>query len=397
MARRRTIAILAAVLALLLGVVPAAGADEGPLDGEARRILATAAPGLPLKVVTTSRSDAGPRITTATASSAGGALALIEAALARPSTIGVDMAQRVTIAAGQDTYRSKQYALTRFQAEKVWLTSSGRGVVVAVVDTGVRRDHPDLAGQVLAGRDFVAPGTPATDQNGHGTHVAGIIAARAGNGRGVAGLAKSSRILPVRVLDAAGSGDTAAVARGIVWAVKHGADVVNLSLGTTRSDTATREAVAYAVSRNVVVVAAAGNDGCAFLFGSPTTYPASYPDVIGVAAVDRNGATASYSSCGSWVDVAAPGSDIFSTMIARPDSRLGCPATAMYCSLSGTSMASPQVAASAALLIARLGKGWRASTVGSIIQGSADDVGAAGRDRSTGTGIINPRRMLRGR
>lgn len=391
-----TVLCLASVLAAGLAGQPAQAA-EGSLDVTARRILATAVPGLPLKVVTTSRSADGPRIATATASSPGAALDLIRAGLGRSSTIGVDMAQPVTITASDDPYRSRQHALTRFDAEKLWQKSTGAGVVVAVVDTGVRADHPDLGGRVLPGRDLVDPGTAATDQNGHGTHVAGIIAARAGNRRGIAGLAPSARILPVRVLDRRGAGDTAAVARGIVWAVDRGADVINLSLGSARPDTATREAVAYAVSRGVVVVAAAGNDGCNVLLGSPASYPASYPDVIGVAAVDRRGVTAPYSSCGSWVDVAAPGSAVLSTMISRPDAQLGCESARSYCYLSGTSMATPYVAASAAVVIARLGRGWRASTVRSLIQGTTDDVAPTGRDRSTGAGIINPKRMLRGR
>ncbi|MGA9714726.1 MAG: S8 family peptidase [Aeromicrobium sp.] len=373
-------------------VVP--GLDR-TLRDRAADILATATPGEPLKVVTTSRTSAGPDISTNTATTRSQALEFIVEGLSRPSTIGVDMAHPVQIDASNDTLRSKQWALTRFQAETAWKTSTGSGVVVAVIDTGVRAAHPDLKGQILKGYDFVEPGTSAEDSNGHGTHVAGIIAAIADNRRGVAGLARRAKILPVRVLDSSGSGDTAAVARGIVWAVDHGAKVINLSLGSMWSDSAGRAAVEYAQSKNVVVVAAAGNDGCGLLLGSPTSYPAAYPGVIGVGAIDSNGSTASYSSCGSWVDVVAPGTKVVSTMIEAPDRGLGCPKT--YCYLSGTSMATPYTAAAAALKIARIGKGWRASKVSALVLSTADDVGPRGRDSRTGQGIINPRRLLAAR
>lgn len=370
------------------------GVDRSLRD-TAVAILATAAPGDPLKVVTTSRTSGAPDISTTTATTRSQALELIVAGLSKATTIGVDMAHPVRIDASKDTYRAKQWALSRFQAETAWKTSTGRGVVVAVIDTGVRAAHPDLKGQVLKGYDFVAPGTSAEDSNGHGTHVAGIIAAVAGNKKGIAGLARQAKILPVRVLDSSGSGDTAAVARGIVWAADHGAQVINLSLGSSWSDSAGRAAVDYAQSKNVVVVAAAGNDGCGFLLGSPTAYPAAYPGVVGVGAIDSDGSTASYSSCGSWVDVVAPGTKIISTMIETPHRGLGCPKT--YCYLSGTSMATPYTAAAAALKIARTGKGWRAAKVSSLLMSTADDVGARGYDSRTGNGIINPRRLLAAR
>lgn len=369
---------------------PLSGVDE-TLRRTATQILATAAPGDPLKVVTTTRTSGAPRITTAVASSRSDALGLIISGLRKASTIGVDMAHKVSIDLSNDPLRSKQWALTRLGAETVWKTSTGRGVVVAVIDTGVRLEHPDLKGHLLAGRDYVAPGTSATDHNGHGTHVAGIITAIANNGRGIAGLAPNTRILPVRVLDRQGVGDSANVAKGIVWAVDRGAKVINLSLSSTRSDTAGRTAVAYAISKNVVVVGAAGNSGCGLL-GSPRAYPAAYDGVLGVAAITSAGGVASYSSCGNWVDVAAPGSAILSTMSVSPNPSLGCPAH--YCTLSGTSMAAPHAAAAAALKIAQLGSAARQATVRSLIQSTADDIGARGYDKRSGSGVINPRRML---
>lgn len=369
---------------------------DNPLERAAARILATATPGHPLKVVVTTHTASGPRITAVTVGSAARALALITAGLSRSTTIGVDMAHPVHLDVSNDTYRSRQWPLTRFGAESLWRTSTGSGVTVAVVDTGVLGTHPDLRGKVYSGHDFIDPGTSATDQNGHGTHVAGIIAATADNKRGIAGLARSAKILPVRVLDAKGEGDSATVAQGIVWAAKHGADVINLSLGSPLSDSAGRAAVAYAISRNVLVVAAAGNDGCGLL-GSPPSYPAAYPGVVGVGAIDQQGAIASYSNCGTYVDVVAPGSEVLSTMIARPDASLGCSPTWTYCTLSGTSMATPYTAAAAALEIAREGTGWRQSAVAARLSATADDIGWAGRDDRSGSGIINPRRLLAGR
>ena len=318
-----------------------AAATSGRVDSRHR------APGQPLRVVVTTHTSAAPRVVSTTASSRPEALRLITSGLSKSSTIGVDIAHPVTASTlSNDTYRSKQWALTRFNAESVWKKSTGSGVVVAVVDTGVTASQADLKGHVLSGRDFVAPGTPATDQNGHGTHVAGIIAAVAGNHRGVAGLAKNARILPVRVLDADGSGSSDDVAKGIIWAADHGAKVINLSLGATESDNAgTCGGGVRHLEELVVVAAAAGNDGCsAGLLGLGATqpsYPAAYPGVLGVGAISSNGAVASYSDCGSWVDVVAPGSNIVSTMIDRPNSELGCPSGTGYCTLSGTSMATP--------------------------------------------------------
>jgi type VII secretion-associated serine protease mycosin len=387
-------------VALVAAATSGAGASDDPLSGRgatlqraAAAILATAEPGEPLKVVTTSRTAGAPTIVTEVAASRVEALDVITAGLARASTIGVDMMHPVSIAATNDSYRSRQWALDRLAAESSWRTSTGRGTIVAVVDTGVWAGHPDLRGHVLAGRDLVSPGTTANDQNGHGTHVAGIVAAVAGNRRGIAGLARDARILPVRVLGSSGAGESAAVARGIVWAVDHGADVINLSLSTTQADSANRAAVSYAISKNVVVVAAAGNDGCGLL-GSPRAYPAAYPGVLGVGAITSKGAVSSFSSCGDWVDVVAPGTGVVSTMTVKPNNRLGC---ASYCTLSGTSMASPYAAAAAALEIQRLGPGWAESRVRSIIQSTADDIGWGGRDNQSGYGVIHPRRMLAAR
>lgn len=393
-------AALLGVLAATLVASTGTSAQADPISdllAQARGILATASHADPLKVVVTTRTKGAPAISAVNASSSANALDLIVAALKKPSTVGVDMAQPVRIAASNDYYRRGQWALSTFGAEKLWKTSKGKGVVVAVVDTGVAPSHPDLKGRVLAGKDFVDRNTSAADENGHGTHVAGIIAANAGNKIGSAGLAYEAKILPVRVLDDTGSGDNAGVAEGIIWAANKGANVINLSLSANRSDNAIKAAVAYAQSRNAVVVAAAGNEGCALLFGAPKAYPAIYPGVLGVGAIASDRTIASYSSCGTWVDVVAPGTGIISTMIASPHRDLGCTRGKLYCKISGTSMATPYASAAAALEIARLGRRFNQASIVSRLESTAIDLGRSGKDKDYGYGLISPSSLLAGR
>jgi subtilisin family serine protease len=246
---------------------------------------------------------------------------------------------------------------------------------------------------VFKGWDFVESDRSAGDRNGHGTHVAGIIAAKANNKRGIAGLANSARILPVRVLNSAGSGNTVTVARGIVYAVNKGADVINLSLAGDQPDAQVQAAVQYAVDRNVVVVAAAGNRGCA----APPTYPAAFPGVIGVGAIDRSGNVAPYSNCGAYVDLVAPGTSISSTMIRHPSLSLPCAYGKDYCKLDGTSMASPHVAAAAAIVISRSRHRLNAAKVQQVLLAGADDIVTPGFDATSGYGVLDVKRSLYGR
>jgi type VII secretion-associated serine protease mycosin len=421
-AHRRIILTLATGLALTLGSAPAAQAlpsSSDPSDREAASLLAAAPAGQPLTVVTTTQTADGPRFTTEVADSRSEARGLITDALDERGTVDVDLAHPISLVStapaaaaspasgslaaastsaaatrrSKDSLRRSQWSLDRLRAEEVWRKSKGRGVKVAVVDTGVQADHPDLRGRVLKGRDYVQGDRNADDRNGHGTHVAGVIAARAGNKRGIAGLAPNARILPVRVLNSAGSGNTVAAARGIVWAVNKGADVINLSFAGAQRDAQMEQAINYAVRRNVVVVAAAGNQGCA----GPTTYPAALPGVIGVAATNRYDRVAPFSTCGTAVDVSAPGVSIRSTMIKRPSMSLGCRYGASYCVLSGTSMASPHVAAAAAIVIARTRHRLGAQQVGELLTTRAQDIGAPGYDTSSGRGLLDIRQALAGR
>lgn len=243
-----------------------------------------------------------------------------------------------------------------------WDTTRGSGQIVAVVDTGVAMSHADLSariwqnpGQTASGDgdgngkagdahgwDFVNNDADPTDQNGHGTHVAGTVAATAGNGIGVAGVAPAARVMPVRVLDANGSGSTSAIANGVTYAAAEGARTVNLSLGGSGTSRTFSAAIDYARSKGTVVIAAAGNS-TTNNDGADPEYPCAYPqsNIVCVASIDRSGATSSFSSYGArTVDVAAPGGSILSTVPSG------------YAYYSGTSMATPHVSGIAALVAA---------------------------------------------
>ncbi len=329
----------------------------------------------PVRVVSTSRDrDGRLTVTARTATDRNGAAALVTAAQQAPGAIGVELDAPVSVAA-TDSLRHLQWDLDRIRTDEAWQRATGTGITVAVVDSGVNAAHPDLAGQVLPGADFITglEGT-AIDPHGHGTHVAGTIAALAGNGAGIAGLAPDARILPVRVIGDNGSGYMSDVANGIAYAADHGAHVINLSVSGTVQVGAVSNAVAYARSKGVVVVAAAGN---ARRSGSPTSYPAADEGVLAVAATDSADNVAGYSTQGGYVDVAAPGSDIVSTY--RGDS---------YGRMSGTSMAAPHVAALAALLKAH-SPGLAPDAVEQAIIDGAVDLGAPGRDVDFGAGRID--------
>ena len=278
--------------------------------------------------------------------------------------------------AGTDPLRADQWDLAKVRVPAAWPVSTGAGQVVAVLDTGVDATHPDLIGQVLPGLDLVDGSSDGgIDPQGHGTHVAGTIAAATGNGVGMSAIAPDARILPVRVLNAEGEGDMSVVAQGITWAADHGATVINMSLGGPGQLTAVSSAIAYARSKGVVVVAAAGNSRAK---GNAVNYPAADAGVIAVAATDPADAYASFSNSGSYVDVAAPGVNILSTV----------PTGTKYGYASGTSMAAPHVAALAALVGAAR-PGLTPDQVEQAITGSAVDLGAKGKDTTYGYGRID--------
>lgn len=219
----------------------------------------------------------------------------------------------------------------------VWRESEGRGVRVAVLDTGIDADHPDLRDAIEEAADFTGQGVE--DRHGHGTHVAGIVAARR-DGRGFAGIAPQCRLLVAKVLNDAGAGTHAWIARGIDWAVERGADILSMSLGSGSHSPELFAAVHRALAAGRIVVCAAGNDGA--LFTNGIGYPGRYGSVITVAAHDRYGQPTGFSSRGGEIDVMAPGERIWSTW-----------KDGGYAELSGTSMATPFVAGLCALILAK--------------------------------------------
>lgn len=234
-----------------------------------------------------------------------------------------------------DQYYSYQYGLEKIGAPAAWdVTHGSPSAVIAILDSGIDSLQPDLGSVVINKANFTTDNT-VEDNQGHGTSVAGVAAAITNNGIGVAGMSYSSNVISGKVLDSTNNGYVSWVAEGIVWATDNGAKVINLSLGFTANTQTLQDAVNYAQSRGVVVVAAAGN-----LNNTTPLYPANYADVVSVAATDQNDNKTSISSYGTWVDVAAPGVDILSTC------RDG-----WYCYGQGTSIATPFVSGLAALLI----------------------------------------------
>jgi subtilisin family serine protease len=227
----------------------------------------------------------------------------------------------------------QEWGLARVQAPGAWaLATAARPAVVAVIDSGVDPSQPDLQGALVPGADFADASGSTADQYGHGTMVAGVIAARGGNGQGVAGACWSCLIMPIKVLDANGSGTAESIAAGIRYAADHGANVINMSFILSGPDPDVEAAIAYAHAHGVLVVAAAGNSG-----GGDPTFPASYSYVVSVAATDPADQLYSWSTRGSWVTLAAPGCTVTTAMGGG---------FAPFC---GTSAAAPLVAGLAGL------------------------------------------------
>lgn len=263
----------------------------------------------------------------------------------------------------------KQWGLTKIQAPEAWDIVPGRpDIRIAILDTGVDQDHADLASKIVANKNFTTSVT-VDDLFGHGTHVAGIAAAATNNGTGVAGAGYQSTIINGKVLGDNGSGYYSWVASGIVWAADNGAKVISMSLGGSTPSSTLENAINYAWSKGVVLVAAAGNSNT-----SNALYPAYYDNCIAVAASGQSDAKAYFSSYGSWVDVAAPGEGIYSTL---PNHIYQLGTSPDYGSLSGTSMATPHVAGVAGLVWAT-SYGTDNSTVRSRIESTADAIAGTG-------------------
>ncbi|MFI1164111.1 type VII secretion-associated serine protease mycosin [Streptomyces sp. NPDC020801] len=291
-----------------------------------------------------------------------------------------------------DGIRAQQWALDAMHTQQAWRTTKGKGVTVAVLDTGVEADHPDLVGNVLPAKDMIGFGAQPGDRDWarHGTAMAGIIAGHGhgfGNADGVIGVAPEAKILPVRVIledgdSARGRARTTrgnALADGIRWAADHGADVINLSLGddsaSAHPEPTEDEAVQYALSKGVVVVASAGNGGDK---GDHISYPAAYPGVIAATAVDRYGTRAAFSTRRWYATISAPGVDV---VIADPDHK--------YYEGWGTSAASAFVSGAAALVKAAH-PGLTPAQIKKLLEDTARNAPVGRHDDSRGFGFVDP-------
>ncbi len=291
-----------------------------------------------------------------------------------------------------DGIRARQWSLEAMHTDEAWRTTKGEGVTVAVLDTGVEADHPDLDGNVLTGKDLVGFGATEGDRAWarHGTAMAGIIAGHGhgpGNTDGVMGIAPEAKILPVRVILEDGDPSRAkarktrgnALAEGIRWAADHGADVINLSLGddsaSAHPEPGEDEAIQYALGKGVVVVASAGNGGEK---GDRISYPAAYPGVITATAVDRYGTRAPFSTRRWYATVSAPGVDV---IIADPDHK--------YYEGWGTSAAAAFVSGAVAL-VRSAHPDLTPAQIKRLLEDTARNAPADGRDDSRGFGFIDP-------
>ncbi|MFE0644047.1 type VII secretion-associated serine protease mycosin [Streptomyces sp. NPDC058877] len=305
---------------------------------------------------------------------------------------------------GQCTFPMKKqiegtpWPLQRVLLDELWQDTKGKGIRVAVIDTGVDDVNPQLrtAVDAKAGKDYLKPDeenpsagdaqrgkTDGTvDEVGHGTKVAGIIAARPRKGTGFVGIAPEATIIPIRQNDEKNSGKSDTMALAIDHAVQAGAHVINISQDTTQPlgpDSPMAQAVARAIAKEIVVVASAGNDG---MDGAlKNTYPAAFPGVLAVASSDRNNERAAFSQSGTFVGVAAPGVDIVSTVPGGGQ-----------CIDNGTSFSAPYVAGVAALLRAKHGDWTSAQIVTRIEQTAVRSIN--GRDNHVGWGVVDPVRAL---
>jgi subtilisin len=260
-----------------------------------------------------------------------------------------------------------QWGVDRIDADKIWGQTTGLGVKVAVLDTGIDLDHPDLY-NVKSGPDLINKDATPDDDNGHGTHCAGIIAAQH-NDVGVKGVAPGVELWAVKVLNSQGSGPISVIVSGIEWAINNNMKVISMSLGGTGNDPAMEAICNAAFVAGIIVVAAAGNNA-----GSGVMYPGKYANVIAVAATTSRDKRASYSSFGPEVDLAAPGDGIYSTY-----------KNGGYATMSGTSMACPHVAGTAALLL----EDFSVAATRAALVDHAEDLGTSGWDKYFGNGLVD--------
>lgn len=285
-------------------------------------------------------------------------------------------------------YSPYQWHMTRIGMEEAWEMNTGSGVVVAVVDTGVKQSLQDLANtNFMAGYDFINNDNDPTDDEGHGSHVCGTIAQSTNNGIGVTGIAYNCTIMPVKVLDASGSGSYDAIANGIIYAADHGADIINMSLRGLSPNTTLENAVNYAWNNGVLVISAAGND-----YDNIPVYPAAYTNSMSVGATNYLDQKADYSNWHTTVEICAPGGDgndnngdgymdgvLQNTFSGTSEG---------YYFYTGTSMATPHVVGVAALVKSQDPSRTNAQ-IRNILVTTAEDLGTPGRDVYFGYGIVD--------
>jgi len=272
------------------------------------------------------------------------------------------------------------WGVDRIDAEKVWpLGNTANPIKIGVIDTGISNKHPDLLSNVKGGVNTINFKKSWNDDNGHGSHVAGIIAAL-DNDIGVIGVGPQIDLYAIKALGVSGSGYLSDVIEGIEWAITNGMQVINMSLGTNSDIQSFHDAIISAKNAGIVIVAAAGNSGGA------VSFPAAYPEVIAVSATDENNIIASWSNRGPEIDLAAPGVNIYSTYKGTS-----------YATLSGTSMAAPHVAGAAALVLntpvgtydVNGNNRWDPDEVQKKLQDTATDLGDSGFDNLYGWGLVN--------
>ncbi|MDP2916967.1 MAG: S8 family peptidase [Dehalococcoidia bacterium] len=376
------------VLVLLLVLIGPGVAASG--HGKPQRFIVTFEPGVPIneKALQGLAHRFGGVVKTLELIN--GALVIVspEARAALGALKGVALVEEDGIVYAVDAELAQSWGVDKIDAEKAWAGGqTGAGVKVAIIDTGIDYTHPDLNGNYVAGYDWVNDDNNPMDDNGHGTHVAGIVAAER-DGAGVVGVAPGAKLYGLKVLSASGSGYWSDVIGALQWSVTNGVQVANMSLGANTAPKAMQTACDNAYAAGVLLVAAAGNSG-----SGAVLYPAKYSSVIAVSATDQNNNRAYFSNFGSQVELAAPGVNVYSTYPVSLGS---------YATLSGTSMATPHVSGSAALVFASGratntdGKYGIANEVRKILQQTADDLGAAGKDKYYGYGLVDAEQAATG-
>jgi thermitase len=276
------------------------------------------------------------------------------------------------------------YGLRQIDALDAWdVVTGSQQIVIAVIDSGINADHPEFVGRLVPGYDFMDKDAQPEDASGHGTHVAGIIAAALDNGQGVAGVCPNCRLMPIKVLDKYNMGSWSLLAQGILFAADHGARVINISVGAVIPSQTVESAISYAIESGAVIVAAAGNND-----SNDPFYPAAYDGVVAVGATTRSGKLWAKSDYGSYIDLVAPGDVIYSTFNNLHNIYHG------YTYMSGTSMAAPFVSGVAGLLLSVAPKLSATDVTEALILG-AEDLGRRGKDSQFGYGRVNAMKSLR--